>query len=200
MFNGTDTPLSDIDVGRYLDTWEKYHNEMENVEFDHNSKRGSEFQPNKLRAANTLSDHLYQNLSIIDAKASALITSNSIVTGLIFAAIINRQIFLHSKSTVININKYRYEINVYSCFSSITTFLLMLSLIALYINLSVVKVKWSAADDFHSRETPFDRARSLIKTRSRRTRTYRLSLFIHRIVILFSAIITLFIVVFNSYR
>ncbi|WP_293004959.1 hypothetical protein [Nitrosomonas sp.] len=96
--------------------------------------------------------HLYENLSILDAKAASLLQFNSILLAVL-------AIFLTADA----ISSTAFFITIAGIF---------LILISSYLLLDVVWVHWSAADHMHIRE---DHELKLLEVRRSRTRLYRIA-------------------------
>lgn len=139
----------------------------------------------KIEAAQDLCSSLYQDLSIVDAKAGGLIASNAIVTA-IFALV-----------SLTPPGAGGSETPDAMWFAS--TAIVIVSLAALVLNVSVLNLYWLTASQIEQPEPdedPFLRAVELIKRRNRRTMRYRIAYRLHLALLAFALL--MFIVLLAS--
>lgn len=168
-----DVKSSSADVTQYLWAWlDSYARGMDKQ--DRNDLSETEWH----NCINELCAKLYNDLSIIDTKASGLISSNSILTGILSL------ISFYSSSEASGAL-------VTEGLKIITFSLLCASFIALMLNVSATYLYWSTVTEISTRTDVDDRARNLIRIRNSRTIRFRISFLLHMFVI-FSGLLVVF--------
>jgi hypothetical protein len=124
----------------------------------------------KTKAAQDLCSHLYEDLSILDTKAGALIASNAIVTA-IFALISLTPFGADPVPTT------------HSTMWFASTAFVIGSLAALILNVSVLDLVWLTTSQIHEEadpdRDPFHRTGALVEQRNKRTKKYRIAYRLH---------------------
>jgi hypothetical protein len=153
------------DIAKYLEA-QKRHYARRSGKDDWNALDTRE----KTKAAHDLCSSLYQDLSIVDAKAGGLIASNAIVTA-IFALV---------SLTPPGPGPAHAAPGLMWLAS---TGFVIVSLAALILNVSVLHLYWLTTEQIHEEsdpdKDPFLRAIGLVKRRNRRTKRYRIAYRLH---------------------
>jgi hypothetical protein len=153
------------DITEYLNCW------LDHFARSHGKTGHSALDDDEQRdAVRELCGHMYENLSILDSKSSALIASNGLATAILSV------LALASGDPADSLGDG-------GVISTVSLFLLVPSLVALILNVSVLLVYWSTSREIAEHTSVTDRARSLIRIRNERTRRYRLAFFIHMFVL-----------------
>lgn len=153
------------DISEYLNAW-----------LDHHARSCGKPDRNHLAAEETraavrdLCAHMYENLSILDAKGSGLIGSNAATT-----AILSVLAFAAPTAGA--------GLWVSPMAHTASLVLLAPSLLALGLNVSVLHVFWSSAREISEQTGITDRARMLLRIRNERTKRYRLAFWLHMLVL-----------------
>lgn len=173
MFIFEDVRNGPADRNKYLDAWLTNHALSMGK-----SDAGSLDAAQKEQAVCRLCDKLYDDLSILDNKSNALTASNAVVTAFL------------SLIVVAGVSAER----ILSPFLTIASALLLtLSVTSLVLNISVVSLYWTKAEDLEEGRNPRLRAEGLLEVRNSRTKRYRLAFLSHLFVL---AIVFLLTVVF----
>jgi hypothetical protein len=139
--------------------------------------------PQQTEAAQDLCSKIYDDLSILDGKASGLIASNAIVTA-IFALIALAP--LGASSVPADPSPIWFA----------SMGFVIVSLVALILNVLVLNLYWSTTSHIRLQAAPnsdpFVRTRPLIERRNKRTRKYRIAYLLH--IGLLAASLVLFLV------
>ena len=153
LFGDVITTSSDVSeyVSAWVDQYARSH-EIENLNEDQ-----------ERQAIHDLCAHMYENLSILDQKSSALVSSNALTTGILA--------ILAFTSSAVEIGIGRV--------SDFCLALLTPSLISLVLSVSVINVYWSTTREITGQTGIADRARSLLRLRSSRTFRYRWAHLLH---------------------
>ena len=147
------------DISEYVTTWiDQYARSHEIEKLNEDQER---------QAIHELCTHMYDNLTILDQKSSALVSSNALTTGIL--AILS----FSSVAGEMGSNKVK----------SISLFLLTPSLLSLVLSVTVISVYWSTTREIAGQTGIRDRARSLLRLRSGRTLRYRLAYLLHLLVL-----------------
>ena len=124
----------------------------------------------RTEAAQDLCSKIYEDLSILDSKASGLIASNAITTA-IFALIALAPLggdYVPTRPSPIWFISMGFVI---------------VSLVALILNVLVLNLYWSTTSHIHAQaepdSDPFVRTRPLVERRNKRTRKYRIAYLLH---------------------
>jgi hypothetical protein len=144
------------DISRYLKCW------LDRYAESHGKESGAPLSKDEeSKAVRELCTDLYGDLSILDSKSNGLIASNAITTA-VFSLLALSSSLLGPGGLI----------------QSAALLLLMLSIVALMLNVSVLYVYWSTTDDIsHVRGSV--RVEKLIRLRNRRTRRYRIAFLVH---------------------
>lgn len=161
MYLLEDVRTGSSDITEYLNCWldhyARSHGKSGHSALDEDEKRS---------AVRELCPHMYENLSILDAKSGALIASNSITTAIFSIIALNEA----DPESIFRLGGF---------IQSTALILLVPSLIALIFNVSVLFVYWSTTKEISELTSVSDRARSLIRIRNARTRRYRVAFLVH---------------------
>ena len=122
-----------------------------------------------------LFDFLYQNLSILDSKASTLLSFNSVVLAVVAI------IMTGTQNTGLN------------CFYFLSMLCLLVSCI---LCLCIVWIHWSTTDDMANID---QHASTLLKVRFKRTREYRIAWWLSLLSVLMLAVATLLRILFRCF-
>ena len=152
-------------IRKYIRAWSYFYLIKEGNDLRETSLE--EIEERIPRAYAALFDHMYGNLTILDAKANVLIASSSIFTaalGIILTT--GLQSSQHWLVTALSLDT-------------------IISLISVLLAISVVSVHWSTVEEL---ELPYidDFVRHLVYVRNSRTLRYRAAWLLHIVVILFS--------------
>lgn len=166
MYLLEDVRIGSSDITEYLNTWLDHHARSRG-KGDHEGLSKDESRD----AVRELCGHMYENLSILDAKGSGLIASNAIITAIF-------SILALSQGDPTSVFRQGGFIQ------SAALILLIPSLLSLILNVSVLSVYWSTTREISEQTDVTDRARSLIRIRNERTRRYRLAFLLHMAVMM----------------
>lgn len=160
-----DVGTSAEDIGDYLDAQKQlYARRNGKTAWDKLSAQ------QRTEAAQDLCSKIYEDLSILDGKASGLIASNAITTA-IFALIALAPLGADSVPT--NPGPIWF----------ISMGFVIVSLVALILNVLVLNLYWSTTSHIHAQaepeSDPFLRNRPLVERRNKRTRKYRIAYQLH---------------------
>ena len=182
-----DLPRKDNDVNDYISAWIFFYCVREGIFLEdncissdlliaNNEYTGHTIQKIKPiigRAKAALWDHMYDNLTILDGKARALLSSTSILTAIL------GWLFVDIHDT--------WSRPVWTV---VTMFVVIFSLLSIALSVSVFRVCWSTPDDY--RQPTLDSlVRRVVRTRSGRTLRYRVASFLHYLVIAYIIIIVI---------
>jgi hypothetical protein len=147
------------DISEYVSAWvDHYARSHEITILNEDQER---------QAIHELCAHMYENLTILDQKSSALVSSNALTTGILA--------ILSFSSPINGIATGRVR--------DISLFLLTPSLISLLLSVTVISVYWSTTREITGQTGIQDRARSLLRLRSGRTLRYRIAYLLHLCVL-----------------
>lgn len=165
MWVWADTRTDRTSVLNYIDAWSCFWL----VKEGRYNEKSSQDELKKLApsAYGALVDHVYQNLTILDAKSNVLIASASIFTAALGIIL----------STGHSLNENWLVVSL-----SVTTFI---SLISVIFTLSVVYVHWSSAADLNDLHI-VNHVYRLVDIRNSRTLRFRIAWTLHIVVIVFS--------------
>lgn len=139
--------------------------------------------PQQTEAAQDLCSKIYEDLSILDGKASGLIASNAIVTA-IFALIALAP--MGASSVPADPGPFWF----------VSMGFVIVSLVALILNVLVLNLYWSTTSHIQAQaepdSDPFLRTRPLVERRNKRTKKYRIAYQLH--LALLGATLVLFLV------
>lgn len=169
MYLLQDVQTGEKDIAAYLKAWlDRY------AESHGKDSREPLSKDEESKAIRELCTDLYGDLSILDSKSNGLIASNAITTA-VFSLLALSSSLLGPGGPI----------------QSAALLLLMLSIVALMLNVSVLYVYWSTTDDIsHVRGRV--RVEKLIRLRNGRTRRYRIAFLVH-----FAVLGALFILVLD---
>jgi hypothetical protein len=152
------------DISHYVNVWlADWAREQSLGPYDHLD------DSDKVAGVRSLCQKLYEDLSVLDAKASGLISTNAITTALISAAAFT------VKNPLIQVPFVVPHIAL--------IVLLLFSITALALNASVLDLSWTKATELEERVQRRDRAKKLLAVRNKRTMRYRLSLLLHMVLL-----------------
>jgi hypothetical protein len=160
-----DVRTSSTDITSYLWAW------LDAQARGYGKNDRSAFTDDEWRLAiHKLSAKLYEDLSILDAKANGLISTNSISTAVI-------------SFVTFSVNSGNGIIRSGELFKIFCYVLLLIAIASLLLNISVIYVYWSTTTEISEQTDVDDRARSLIRVRNERTRRYRVAFILHAVVL-----------------